>query len=199
MAKPERSPERAEAVIERASRMSRYKASIFDRRLFDRQMRPPGQVKTSRLGNLNTLPADAIEYSGVRRVKLRDLVTDQASISVKAAKAKVRAGIPSLDKAPRVLFDGKTPRVMDGNHTITALRARGITEVEVHTWKLKGAPEPLAPKVLKRDRTGRPMKREGIRPGATQALTRAIQGRAGILAASRKGGGAGGPHSDGGR
>ncbi len=40
-----RSPERAAAVIDRASRMRAAKPSLLDRRLFDRQMRTPGAGK----------------------------------------------------------------------------------------------------------------------------------------------------------
>ena len=132
-----RSPDRAIEILDRAARMSGFRASIFDQNPFDRQMRTPNRTD-SPLGNLNLIPNSMLQSAGVQTVPLSKIKTDQSTISVKVAKSKVFES-PDTVKRPQVLeYDG-TYWVLDGNHFITSRRALGEKEIEVQVLTAKSA------------------------------------------------------------
>lgn len=137
MAKPQRSPERATKVIERAARSKKFrKVPLLERRLGDPQMRTvaydPTAIRPDRLEGRN------VERIGKVVVPMDKIRTSQPSVSIKAVKDKIAnpgAHPPQLLRRPDGLWD-----VVDGNHRITAARAQGQTKVVAWGGVLRGDP-----------------------------------------------------------
>jgi len=136
-----RSPERASAVIDRAARMRSARPSIWDRRLFDQQMRTPGQGRAPL--QFDFLKPEHVKPMGVQTVSTRAVVSDQPTISVKAVKGKIaetatRGATPtSGGKLPQLLYHDGKYHVFDGNHRVTAARALGDRAVTGQVFELK--------------------------------------------------------------
>lgn len=147
-----RSPERAAAVIDRASRSKAFAPSIFDKQLFSRQMKTP-RPGASPFGNLNALGMEHLHDRGVQQVNLRHVVSDQRTISPDAVKKKIgeiasgKAGT-SGKALPMVIHHNGTYHVIDGNHRLTAQRALGsnFAAARVVEFKHPPAAAPMYPK-----------------------------------------------------
>lgn len=137
----ERSPQRAAAVLDRAARMKSFRPKDFKLGdLLDKQMRAPGQVKASPFQGFKTtdIAKSNVDAVGLTRVPISSLKTEQSSVSLKQAKAKIGAkggGHPDV-----LLHEGKH-YVLDGNHRLTAARAAGQSHIEVNVSKLKPGAE----------------------------------------------------------
>lgn len=137
MAKPQRSPERATKVIERAARSKKFrKVPLLERRLGDPQMRTvaydPTAIRPDRLEGRN------VERIGKVVVPMDKIRTSQPSVSIKEVKGKIAnpgPHPPQLLRRPDGLWD-----VVDGNHRITAARAQGQTKVVAWGGVLRGDP-----------------------------------------------------------
>lgn len=144
-----RSPERAAAVIDRASRMRAAKPSLLDRRLFDRQMRTPGAGKAPI--NFDYLKPEHVTPRGVQAVPTKGIVSDQPTVSIKAVKDKIAqtasggATPTSGGKLPQILLHNGQYHVFDGNHRVTAARALGDRAVTGQVFELKpGVQRPVS-------------------------------------------------------
>lgn len=131
-----RSPERAKAVLDRAARMKAFRAPLSERRVGDPQMRTTGPKSKSL--NLAGIPPEAFTKKGRQTVALKDVVTDQPTISVKAAKGKVDQVAAGKTVSVRLIQrpDGKFT-LLDGNHGTTALRALGHKHVTADVVTVK--------------------------------------------------------------
>ncbi len=180
----ERSPERAKAVLERAARMRSHRASWMDQRLGDRQMRTPGAL--SKPLNLNALDPKGFEKMGRMSVPISQIVSDQPTISVKAAKGKIdqiaKGGTPSIRLLQRA--DGKF-LMLDGNHGTTAHRALGHKAVEATVYKVKGAVK--AASAAKSKAAAAVRKEAAKRAEIAKATAKGVAGGTGVLGKAVRG------------
>ncbi len=139
----ERTKERAIAVVDRAARLN--KPGIFDRRLFDPQMRTPGYRPAP--FSLYRMPADALREVGEMDVPLKKVRTEQPSVSVAKVKAKIGAdGAPTKMVRHQGLY-----WTMDGNHRTTGARAEGKDVIRSKVFEIAPGVKPplLSPRLLR--------------------------------------------------
>lgn len=143
MAQPKRSADRAAKVIDRAARMKQFRAPLLERRLGDPQMRTPGY-------DANAIRPDRVDGSQIKRlgmveVPIDKIRTSQPTVSVAHVKSKIGAG---AGKPPQLVKGaGGTWHVLDGNHTITAMRAQNATTVRAWGGEMPGQVSSAAGKV----------------------------------------------------
>jgi hypothetical protein len=143
----QRSPQEAADHIERLSRQPQHKVGILDRRLGDRQMKPPNWVKSPFL-NFNLMPDSAFKYVGVQDVPLNTVRTVQPTISVEAAKAKInRPAAASPKDLTGVVRHGNEHFTLMGNHRFTADHALGKSTAPMRVWEFAHPPARALPEV----------------------------------------------------
>lgn len=130
MAKKQRSPERAAAVLDRAARMDGFRTSVVDRRIGDPQMRTPGAVETP--FRMDRVTKADIAGLGRQQIPLSSIRTEQPTVSLAAVKSKLAGG----GRPPALVKHGDWYYVADGNHRITAARALGQTHIDAHVANL---------------------------------------------------------------
>lgn len=128
----ERSPQRAAEVIERASKRPSFRASLVDRRLFDKQMKTPGFNKNALPAY--DVPAENLTSRGRAAVPLSQIQTSQPTVSVAKVQAKIASGLGT--SLPQVVKRGEMYYVADGNHRLTAARALGHKTAMVHVLEM---------------------------------------------------------------
>lgn len=131
--KPRRSVERASQVLDRAARMSSFKPGFLDRRLFDTQMRTPGKVDAP--FSMNSLDPNLLKARGEQMIPIAKVRSEQPTVSLAAAKAKLTSPTGS-SKLPQMVQHNGTYWVADGNHRVTAARALGETHIRAQVADL---------------------------------------------------------------
>lgn len=139
MARKERTPDRAKAIIDRAARMKAFKPSLSERRAFDTQMKTPG--KRSKPLEINSLPAERFEKVGRASINPRDIISDQPTVSRDQVKGKIDKIAAGENVSVRLIKrpDGKY-QMLDGNHGTTAHRAMG-RNVEADIYRIRSVAE----------------------------------------------------------
>lgn len=145
MAKKPRSPERAVKVVERAAKMSKFKPGLLDRDFAGDRMRSPGLGKVS--FDYNTIDPALVRATGVKDVPLKDLVTDQPTVSVKTIRDKLlNPNARNSSALPKALLDPKTGKyvIPDGVHRRAVAAALGQQSMRVATGEVLRQPMPAS-------------------------------------------------------
>lgn len=169
--KPRRSPERAAAVLDRAARMSAFKPSILDRRLFDKQMRTPGLTAQAPF-DLNKIDPSLLKNVGVQNVPLAKVKAVQPTVSLAAAKAKLTNPTTKSGQPVQMIKYKGNYYPADGNHRTTAMRALGESSVSARVLELN---HEIKPPVVTGQNVAKAMKMAGgvaapLAVGANAAL-----------------------------
>lgn len=141
MAKKTRSPARAVQVIERAAKMSKFKPGLFDRDFAGDRMRSPGLGKVS--FDYNTIDPARVRATGIKDVPLRNLVTDQPTVSIKTLKDKLlNPNARNSSALPKALLDPNTGKyvIPDGVHRRAVAAALGQKSMRVATGEITRQP-----------------------------------------------------------
>lgn len=174
MAKKPRSPERAVQVVERAAKMSKFKPGLFDRDFAGDRMRSPGLGKVS--FDYNTIDPARVRATGIKDVPLKDLVTDQPTVSIKTLKDKLlNPSARNSSALPKALLDPKTGKyvIPDGVHRRAVAAALGQTSMRVATGEVMR--QPLAPAAAKAPSMS-PAGRAGLALAAVGPVVAAVNG-----------------------
>lgn len=175
MAKRNRSPQRAEQILDRAARMQAFRPSVLDRDLFDTKIRTPGHAKAP--WHNNRLDPRQLVARGAQDVPLSKIRSEQTTVSLKGVKEKLRnPGGKSSSKIPQAIFDPRTGTywVNDGNHRVTAARALGQKSIRVAVGEIvPSGPRPAQTRPVMPP----PVAPDAPKPRSTAAL------KAGALAA----------------
>lgn len=164
-----RTPERAAQVLDRAARMSSFRAGWLDKKLGDPQMRTPGKVAPP--FSIYSLPENAWKEVGVAEVPLKSIRTEQPTVSIAKVKAKLSNPGPA-DYIPKVLKHGDTYYTMDGNHRLTSQRALGETMTKARVYHLDGSIKPplMSPKMISTGMRGATMAAGPVAVGSIAAM-----------------------------
>jgi hypothetical protein len=137
MPKSKRTPERAAAVLDRAARMRAFRPGVLDRGLGGDKIKAPGQGRVS--FDYNTIDPKALKSTGIREIPLKDLVTNQPTVSVKAVKEKLLNPNARASSAnPIAILDPQTGKYVlaDGVHRRATAAALGQTHMRVATAEI---------------------------------------------------------------
>jgi hypothetical protein len=127
-----RSPERAKAVLDRAARMEAFKPSLLDRRIGDKQMRTPGYDKNVGV-RMFEVDRSKMKPLGVQDVPLKDVRTQQATVSVAKVAAKLNGNSGQI---PEYIKHNGKYYTNDGNHATTAARALGMKSTKANVFEI---------------------------------------------------------------
>jgi hypothetical protein len=141
--KPQRTPERAAAILDRAARMSQYRPNLIDRGMTEKKIRTPGNVWAP--FRMNDITTDQVRGRGSVDIPLSRVRSEQTTVSLEGVKKKLLDPKGSSAK-PQVIKHGDWYYVHDGNHRITAARALGQTTINAHVGELMGG-RPGAPQI----------------------------------------------------
>ena len=131
-----RTIERAGQVLDRAARMRAFRAPLMDRRLFDPQMRTPGYVKAPFA--MNAVRNEMLSYRGIQQIPINKIRSEQPTVSLKEAKAKLGTINAPNAKPPGVIAHNGMFYLADGNHRTTAARALGHKTIAANVAEFKG-------------------------------------------------------------
>lgn len=125
-----RSAERAKAVVDRASQMKAFAPGFSLRNLFDPQMKTPGNVASEPF-NISDV---VIKSRSITEIPVKAIKTIQDTVSLDVVKRMIDN--PSTE-VPSVFKFGGEYFVNDGNHRITAAKARGLDNIKAEVIEVE--------------------------------------------------------------
>jgi len=125
-----RSAERAKAVLDRASQMKTFAPGFSLRNLFDPQMKTPGNIGAEPFDIANVV----IKSRSIIEIPVKSIKTVQDTVSLDVVKRMIDN--PSSE-VPSVFKFGGEYFINDGNHRITAAKARGLDNIKAEVIEIE--------------------------------------------------------------